>query len=123
MENNFLERKIINCAIEVHKHIGPGLLEKTYEECLAHEFIQRRIYFERQKKVSVIYKGLCIKNCYRLDFLIEDKIILEIKSIKRIMPLHLAQTIAYLRACKLNKGLILNFNVPLMRDGIKSVVA
>ena len=122
MDINEISSKIIGAAIEVHKHLGPGLLESAYEECLCHELELREIKFDRQKKLPVEYKGRKLDCGYRLDFLVEDKIVLELKSCENIEPIHKAQLLTYLKLTELNLGLLLNFNVPYMRDGILRVV-
>ena len=122
MDINKLTGKIIGAAIEVHKALGPGLLESAYEECLCYEFGLRDFSFERQKPLPVIYKGIELDCGYRLDVVVEKIIILELKSCEKIEPIHKAQLLTYLRLSGLHLGLILNFNVPVMRDGIVRVV-
>jgi GxxExxY protein len=122
MEINELSSKIIGAAIEVHKNLGPGLLESAYEECLCFEFELRGLSFERQKALPIIYKGKQLDCGYRLDVVVEYKIIVELKSCEKIEPIHTAQLLTYLKLAKLNLGLLLNFNVPFMRDGIVRVV-
>lgn len=119
---NPLSKLIIGAAIEVHKQLGPGLLESAYEECLAHEFTLRGIQFERQKPLPVVYKGIKLDCGYRLDFLVDKSVIVELKTVEKLMPIHEAQTITYLKLTNCKLGLILNFNVRLMRTGIKRVV-
>jgi GxxExxY protein len=122
MHVNELSRKIIRAAIEVHKHLGPGLLESVYEECLSRELSLRYLSFERQKPLPIIYKGKELDCGYRLDIVVENKIILELKSCNNIEPIHKAQLLTYLKLTGLNLGLLLNFNVPVMRDGIVRIV-
>ncbi|MCB8928020.1 MAG: GxxExxY protein [Ardenticatenaceae bacterium] len=122
MRENALATQIIGAAIEVHKQLGPGLLESAYEECLAHEFTLRSIQFERQKPLPVVYKGIKLDCGYRLDFLVSESVIVELKAVEQLMPIHHAQTITYLKLTNCKLGLILNFNVRLMRTGIKRVV-
>ena len=122
MDLNQLTSKIIGAAIEVHKILGPGLLESTYEECLCHELALRGIQFERQKQLPITYKGKALDAGYRLDILVEGAVILELKSCEAIEPIHRAQLITYLRLSGLQVGLLLNFNVPVMKDGIVRVV-
>jgi len=122
MDINELSSKIIGASIEVHKALGPGLLESAYEECLCHEFGFRDFSFERQKPLPVVYKGIELDCGYRLDVVFENVIILELKSCERIEPIHKAQLLTYLRLSSLHLGLILNFNVPVMRDGIVRIV-
>jgi len=122
MEINDLTGQVIGAAIEVHKALGPGLLESTYEECLCHELNLRGLAFERQKPLPVVYKGKRLDCGYRLDIVVENAIILELKSCEKIEPIHKAQLLTYLKLSGLKLGLLLNFNVPLMRDGIVRIV-
>lgn len=122
MDINQLSSKIIQSAIEVHKAIGPGLLESCYETCLCHEFNLQKLSFERQKSLPVTYKGNTLDCGYRLDIVVENQIILELKSCKTIEPIHKAQLLTYLKLSNHHLGLILNFNVPLMKDGIVRIV-
>ncbi len=122
MDINELSSKVIGAAIEVHKSLGPGLLESTYEECICYELNLSGFSLERQKPLSVRYKGVKLDCGYRLDVVIENAIILELKSCKKIEPIHKAQLLTYLKLSGLNLGLLLNFNVPVMRDGIVRVV-
>ena len=119
---NKLSSKIIGAAIEVHKALGPGLLESAYEECLCYEQDLRGLSFERQKPLPVKYKGRTLDCGYRLDIVVENAIILELKSCEKIEPIHRAQLLTYLKLSGLNLGLLLNFNVALMRDGIVRIV-
>ena len=116
-----LSNLIIGAAIEVHKSLGAGLLESAYEACLAYEFMQRGIPFEQQKPLPVIYKGNRLECGYRLDFLVDNLVIVELKSISMFNPVHEAQVITYLKLSKLKLGMLLNFNVRLMKEGIKRV--
>ena len=122
MDINELSSKIIGAAIEVHKALGPGLLESAYEECLCHEFGLRGLSNERQKPLPVIYKGKELDCGYRLDVVVENAIILELKSCEKIDPIHKAQLLTYLKLSGLKLGLLMNFNVALMRDGIVRIV-
>ena len=122
MDINELSSKIINAAIEVHKALGPGLLESAYEECLCYEFRLRDFGFERQKPLPIIYKGNKLDCGYRLDIVVENAIILELKSCEKIERIHMAQLLTYLKLSGLKLGLLLNFNVPLIREGIMRVV-
>ena len=115
---NELSSKIIGAAIEVHKALGPGLLESAYEECLTHELSLRGLVFERQKPVPIEYKGINLDCGYRLDVVVENRIILELKACNQIEPIHEAQLLTYLKLTGIQLGLLLNFNVPVMRDGI-----
>ena len=119
---NQLSSRIIGAAIEVHKNLGPGLLESAYEECLCHELSIQGLLFEKQKPLSIDYKGKKLDCGYRLDIVVEKAVIIELKSCEKIEPIHKAQLLTYLKLSELNLGLILNFNVPLMRDGIVRIV-
>jgi len=119
---NDLSGAVIGAAIEVHTILGPGLLESVYEECLCRELELREIPYERQKELPIEYKGVKLDCGYRLDLVIQNAIILELKSCENIEPIHKAQLLTYLKLSGLNLGLILNFNVPLMRNGIVRVV-
>ena len=122
MDINRLSSNIIGAAIEVHKTLGPGLLESVYEQGICHEMSLRRLSFERQKPLPVIYKGIKLDCGYRLDVVVEREIILELKSCEKIEPIHRAQLLTYLKLSGLNLGLLLNFNVTVMRDGIVRIV-
>ena len=122
MNMNQLSSKIIGAAIEVHKTLGPGLLESAYEECLCHELGMQGLLFEKQKPLSIDYKGKKLDCGYRLDIIVEEAVIIELKSCEKIEPIHKAQLLTYLKLSGLNLGLILNFNVSLMRDGIVRIV-
>jgi GxxExxY protein len=113
-----LTKKILGAAIEVHKALGPGLLESVYETCLCHELTLRNLSFERQVLVPVLYKGLNIECGYRLDLLVENTVILELKSIEQILPVHAAQLLTYLKLMNKPVGFIINFNVPVLKNGI-----
>ena len=122
MDINQLSSKIIGAAIQVHKALGPGLLESAYEECICHELSSQGLSIERQKPLAINYKGIKLDCGYRLDIVVENTIILELKSCEKIEPIHKAQLLTYLKLSGLNLGLILNFNVPVMRDGIVRIV-
>jgi len=109
---------ICSAAIEVHKHLGPGLLESAYEECLCHELHHRGVAFRRQVPLPVTYKGVQLDCGYQMDILVEDKVVLELKSVESILPVHEAQLLTYLKLSQKRVGLLLNFNVPLMKEGI-----
>ena len=110
---------IIAAAIEVHRTLGPGLLESTYEECLCREFELRTMRYERQKPLPLRYKGIQIIPAYRMDIVVDKKVLLELKCVEAIAPIHEAQILTYLRLSGIKIGLILNFHVPLMKHGIK----
>jgi GxxExxY protein len=111
---------VITAAIEVHRGLGPGLLESVYEQCLAWELQARRIPFEQQVPVAVRYKDVSLSIGYRVDFLIDGALIVELKAVERTLPLHHAQVITYLRLLGLHRALLINFNVPRLVDGLKS---
>ena len=119
---NQLSSRIIGAAIEVHKSLGPGLLESAYEECLCHELSIQGLLFEKQKPLSINYKGKKLDCGYRMDIVVEKEVIIELKSCEKVEAIHKAQLLTYLKLSGLNLGLILNFNVPLMRDGIVRIV-
>ena len=122
MDINKLSSKIIGAAIEVHKTLGPGLLESAYEECLCHELNRNNLSFERQKVLPIVYKGKRLDCGYKLDIVVENTIVLELKSCKQIKPIHKAQLLTYLKLSDLTLGLLLNFRVSVMRDGIVRIV-
>lgn len=114
--------KIIGAAIEVHKHLGPGLLESAYQSCLAHEMTLRSISFEQEKTIPFLYKGLPIEKAYRADFVVEGIIVVELKAVKQFEAIHQAQLMSYLKLANLKLGLLLNFNVRRLKaGGIKRV--
>ena len=119
---NDLSSAIIGAAIEVHRTLGPGLLESAYEQCLARELSLRDISFERQKPLPVHYKGTQLDCGYRLDFLVAGIIVVEVKAIDALLPIHQAQLLSYLKLGGWKLGLLINFHVPLLREGIKRVV-
>jgi len=121
-ELNRLSREAIGAAIEVHGTFGPGLLESAYENCLSWELRQRGIAVEYQVPVPIRYKGVTLDEGYRIDLLVEGKLLLELKSIDKVQPIHTAQVLTYLKMTGLKMALILNFNVLLMRSGIKRIV-
>ena len=122
MDLNKLSNTIIGAAIEVHKTLGPGLLESAYEQCLCHELNLRNVSFERQKELPVVYKQVKLDCGYRLDVLVEGNIILELKSCEKLESIHKAQLLTYLKLSGKTLGLIMNFNTTVMKDGIIRVV-
>jgi len=113
---------IIGCAIEVHKILGPGLLESAYEECLAYELSKAGLSFERQSTLPIIYKEIKLDHGYRLDLVVEEEVIIELKTVESISPVHKAQMLTYMKLSGIDLGLIINFNVKLLKDGIKRFV-
>lgn len=122
MSENELTSIIIGCAFEVHKKLGPGLLESTYEACLAHELKDRGLNIQQQKALPVIYKEIKLNAGYRIDMIVEDKIIVEIKSVESLADIHFAQLLTYLKLTELRLGLLINFNCTLLKSGIKRIV-
>jgi GxxExxY protein len=120
LKNNPLVSEVIGCAIEVHKVLGPGLLESAYEACLCRELELQNIAFRRQAPLTFEYKGMTIDCAYRMDIVVADSLLLELKSVDQIHPIHEAQIISYLKLAKLKQGLLINFNVRLLKDGLKS---
>jgi len=117
MNINELTEAIIGAAIEVHRALGPGLLESAYEECLCHELALRGIPFERQKQLAIEYKGVKLECGYRLDLLVMNQVVVEIKAVEEILPVHEAQLLSYLRLGGWKVGLIINFHVPALKQG------
>ncbi len=122
MDENHITRELIGAAIEVHRSLGPGLLETTYQQCLARELALRTIPFERELVVGLNYKGLQLKQAYRIDFLVCGRIVVELKSAERVQPVHRAQLLTYLKWSGMKVGLLINFNVPVLKAGILRVV-
>ena len=118
-EINRLTDRVIACAIEVHRHLGPGLLESAYEECLCYELNRAGISFRRQIPLPIEYKGSKLDCSYRIDLIVEDVVIVEVKSIDGLLPIHSAQLLTYLKAANKRIGLLLNFNVPVLKKGLK----
>jgi GxxExxY protein len=119
---NGLARAAVDCAFTVHSALGPGLLESVYEACLAHELTKRGLAVERQVLLPVRYDGIQIDAELRLDLLIENQLILELKAVENVQPIHTAQLLTYLKLTSLRLGLLINFNVPAIRLGIKRVI-
>jgi len=122
MEFDDLSYRVIGCAIEVHRVLGPGLLESTYEQCLAHELKVNRIGFKLQHPIPVEYKGVRLDCGYRVDVLVEDVLILELKSVEEVKGIHEAQLLTYMKLAGIKIGLLMNFNVERLKDGIQRFV-
>jgi GxxExxY protein len=122
MTENEISEKIIGCAIQVHRELGPGLLESSYEECLYFELVQSGLYVEKQKPLPLVYKEVKLDCGYRIDLIIENKVIIEVKSVEALNDIHLAQVLTYLKLSKCKLGLLMNFNVLLVKNGIKRIV-
>ncbi len=116
---NEITAQVIAAAIEVHKSLGPGLLESAYEECLCRELTLRGVHFERQKPLPVEYKGTKLDCGYRLDVLVENAVVIEVKAVASLEPIHEAQLLTYLKLGGWKLGLLINFNVPVLKDGIR----
>jgi GxxExxY protein len=119
---NGITQGIIAAAIEVHRHLGPGLLESAYQECLCYELSRMGLAFVREVHLPVTYKGIQLDCSYRIDLLVEDEIIVELKSVEQVLPVHSAQLLTYLKASRKQIGLLINFNVPTLKNGIKRIV-
>ena len=119
---DILTGKIIGAAIEVHKILGPGLLESIYEDCLCHELKLREITFERQKPVDINYKDLKMSSGYRIDLIVEGSVVVELKAVREMNAIFEAQLLTYMKISGCKKGLIINFNVPVLKDGLKRMV-
>ncbi|OLC49023.1 MAG: GxxExxY protein [Acidobacteria bacterium 13_1_40CM_65_14] len=115
-------RKIIGAAIEVHKTLGPGLLESIYQACLQRELTSRNMRFVVQRPVPIVYKGLKLDAAYRIDLIVEDLVVVEVKSVAALAPIHEAQGLTYLRLTGCPAGLLINFNVPLLVDGVQRLL-
>jgi GxxExxY protein len=115
-----LANLVIGSAIEVHRALGPGLLESVYQRCLERELKRRGAQFESQVAVPIIYKGETVDCCYRIDLFVRQELIVEIKSVEQLLPVHSAQTITYLKLAGAKQALLINFNVPILKSGIRS---
>ena len=122
MEFDALSNRVIGCALEVHRNLGPGLLESTYEQCLAHEFRMADMPFKLQYPLPVEYKGMKLDCGYRIDLLVDDSLIVELKSVDRLLPIHQAQLLTYMKLSGISIGLLINFNVEYLKQGIKRMV-
>lgn len=117
-----LTREIIGAAIEVHRELGPGLLESAYEQCLCHELSLRGLKFQRQVELPVTYKGIRLDCGFRMDIVVEGIVVVELKTVDTLLPIHQAQMLTYLKLYHRQVGLLLNFNVPVLKDGLKRIV-
>ncbi len=117
-----ISRRIIGAAIEVHRHLGPGLLESAYQSCLAFELKQLGLKVDEQSPLPVVYKQVTLDCGYRLDLVVENEIIVEVKAIEKLLPIHEAQLLSYLRLAKKRVGLLMNFHVPVLKNGLKRIV-
>lgn len=122
MDPNKLTAQVIGAAIEVHKHLGPGLLESAYHACLCHELSLRGVSFEKERALPVEYKGIHLDCGYRLDLPAADTVVVEVKSVATILPIHKAQLLSYLKLGGFHLGLLINFNVPILKNGIRRMI-
>ena len=121
-ENDTLTEKIIGAAIQVHRELGPGLLESTYEICLCHELNAIGLQLERQKPVPIFYRGIKLDAGYRLDLVVEGQVIVEIKAVSQLLPIHEGQLLSYLKQVGGGRGLLINFNVRLLKQGLRRLI-
>ena len=122
MNENELSKIVVDCIFKVHKNIGPGLLESAYEECLFYELSKTGLHIERQKPLPLFYETIKMEIGYRLDFLVDNKLVIEVKAVEALNDVHKAQVITYLKLSGCKLGLLVNFNVVLIKDGIKRIV-
>ena len=122
MDPNGITDQVIGAAIEVHRCLGPGLMESAYEECLCYEFSRLRLDFRRQVPLPVLYKGIKLDCGYKMDLVVEDAVIIELKSVDQLLPVHSAQLLTYLRLSGKHIGLLMNFNEAVLRRGLKRMV-
>ncbi len=119
---NVISGYIVDAAVNVHKNLGPGLLESIYEEALCYELDKRKVFYEKQKAIQVPYENIVLKTDFRLDLFVENKIVVELKCSERLIPLYEAQLLTYLKITNCRLGLLLNFNAPLMKEGIRRII-
>ena len=118
-QRDFISEQVIGAAIEVHRILGPGLLESAYEECLCYELACKKIPFQRQVDLPVQYKEVCLACGYRMDLVVENSLVVELKTVESLLPIHQAQLLTYLKLSGLRTGLLMNFNVPVLKQGLK----
>ncbi len=122
MDRNDLTHKVIGCSIEVHRVLGPGLLESAYQQCLSRELVLQEMEFKLEVPLPIEYKGLHLDCGYRVDVLVEDQLILELKSVREVLGIHRAQLLTYMKLAHIPTGLLINFNSPLLKEGIERFV-
>ena len=122
MDENRIAKLVVNAAIEVHRNLGPGLLESVYQRCMFHELTLSGLRVERETLLKGFYKGLELDINYRMDMVIEGKVVLELKAVEKLLPVHHAQLLSYLKLSNTKRGMLVNFNEVLVKDGIKRVV-
>jgi GxxExxY protein len=119
MELNEITNQIIGCAIEVHRYLGPGLLESAYEECLAYELVKKNLNIKRQQPTPVVYKEIKLECGYRIDIIVENEVVIELKVVDALNPVHEAQILTYMKFSNKKLGLLINFNVSVLKNGIR----
>lgn len=122
IKENELSKIIIGCAIKVHKHLGPGLLESAYQECLYYELLQAGLTVIKEKPMPIVYKEVKLNHGYRIDLLVENKVVVELKTVERFTDVHTAQVLTYLRLGDFRLGILLNFDVTVLKNGIKRII-
>lgn len=122
MNENDISKIIIGCAIDVHKQLGPGLLESAYQECLYYELVKAGLKVEKEKPMPIVYKDVKLDHGYRIDLLVEDKVVIELKTVEVLNDVHTAQVLTYLRLGNYKLGLLLNFHVSILKNGIKRLI-
>jgi GxxExxY protein len=122
MTENEISKIVFECALKVHKNLGPGLLESAYEECLFYELKKSNLFVEKQKALPLIYEEVKLDVGYRIDLIVENKFIIEVKSVESLNEVHLAQVLTYLRLSNCKLGLLINFNVKLLKDGVRRII-
>jgi GxxExxY protein len=122
MIENEISKKIIGCAIEVHKQLGPGLLESAYQECLYYELKQSGLHVQKEKPMPIVYKEIKLDHGYRIDLLVEEKVVIEIKTVEAFNDVHTAQVLTYLRLGNYKLGLLFNFQTTILKNGIKRII-
>ena len=122
MHENELAGRVVGLAIDVHKALGPGLLEKAYEECLFYKIVKSGLYAEQQKPMPLVFEEIHLECGYRIDILVERKLVIEVKSVESLHPVFFAQVLTYMKLGRFKLGLVINFNVCMLRDGIKRLI-
>lgn len=122
MNENEITKRIIGCAIEVHKTLGPGLLESAYKECIFYKLQQSGLVVEKEKPIPLVFEGVNLECGYKIDLLVEGRVVIELKSVEQLTDVHLAQTLTYIKLGNYKLGLLINFNVLLLKQGIKRVI-
>jgi GxxExxY protein len=123
MDPEFIFKMILDCSFKIHSALGPGLLESAYEECLYYELVKRGLAVEKQKTLPLIYNEVKLDTGYRIDLLVENSVIVEVKSVEALADIHVAQILTYLKLSKCRLGLLANFNVLQLKDGIRRIIA